>query len=423
MSNWEIKEKSKGELTVVIEGKKWQEACGKAYDKLAKNVEISGFRKGQAPKHLVEKQVSKNNVYVDAVESLANELLVDGVKEHNLDLVARPQLKINSLTDDKAEIAFEITVSPEVELGEYKGLDYKEEAVSVSDEEVETELKNLQNKFMDMVSKEGAAELGDTVTIDFLGKKDGVEFAGGAANNHQLELGSNSFIPGFEDQLVGVSSGDKKDVEVTFPEEYHAKELAGAPVVFEVTVHDVTTKQLPELDDEFAKDVNAPNVETLQDLKKHITENLEATKKTQSENIAVDNLISTAVDNAKVDIPEEMIKEETNQMIAEFSQRIQQQGANLETFLQMTGQKMEDLETQMGTDAQRKVKIRLVLAEIAKKENFEVSEDEIKKEYESIAEQYQMEVEKLKELIHPENLKQDIKLKKAFELIKESSKK
>lgn len=423
MSNWSILEKSKGELTVTIEGNEWKEACAKAFDKLAKDVEISGFRKGQAPRNLVEKQVSKNNVYIEAVESLANELLIKGIQEHDLALVARPELKINSLTDDKADIGFILIVKPEVQLGEYKGLAYQEEAVEVQEEEIDLEVTTLREKFAEMVTKEASAENGDTVVIDFLGKKDGVAFEGGQAEGHQLELGSGSFIPGFEEQLIGTAAGDKKDVEVTFPENYHAAELAGAPVVFEVTVHEVTRKELPELNDEFAKDVNAPNVETLADLKNHIKENIEKSKKDRAENMAMDKLISEVVEGAQVDIPEEMINEETDQLVQDFSQRIQQQGASLSVFLEMTGQKIEDLRSQMSVDAEKKVKLRLVLEEIAKQEKLDVEEAEIDKEYQSIAEQYHMEVEKIKELIQPSNLKYDIRLRKAYELIKDSAKK
>lgn len=423
MSNWTIVEKSKGELSVTLEGQAWKTACDKAFTKLAKDVEIAGFRKGQAPKNLVEKQISRNNVYIEAIETMANEVLVEGIKEHDLMPVARPELKITSMTDDKAEIGFILVIKPEVQLGEYKGLAYQEETATVTEEEVEKEIDQLRERFAEMVTKEGNAEHGDTVTIDFLGKKDGVPFAGGQAEGHQLELGSGAFIPGFEDQLIGAKAGDKKDVEVTFPAEYHAEELAGAPVVFEVTVHEVTRKELPSVDDEFAKDVNAPNVETLADLKAQIRTTIEKEKQTQSENIAMDKLITEVVDSAQVDIPEEMITEETDQMIQEFSQRIQQQGVSLTAFLEMTGQKIDDLRSQMGMDAEKKVKLRLVLEEVAKVEKLEVEEAEIESEYKSIADQYHMETEKVKELIPASNLKYDIRLRKAYELIKDSAKK
>lgn len=423
MSNWTILEKSKGELTTTLDGVTWKEACTKAFDKLAKEVEIPGFRKGQAPKNLVEKQVSQNNVYIEAIESLANQALIEGIEEHQLTLVARPELKINSFTADQAEIGFILVVKPEVKLGEYKGIEYKVEGVTVEDAEIDAEIETLRERFVDMIAKDGSAENGDTVVIDFLGKKDGVAFDGGAAQGHQLELGSRTFIPGFEEQLVGVKAGDKKDIDITFPEDYHAAELAGAPVVFEVTVHEVTRKEIPNLDDEFAKDVNAPNVETLADLKEHIRKDLESSKTERAENSAMDQLMSQVVDGAEVDIPEEMIREETDQMIQEFAQRIQQQGVSLSAFLEMTGQKSEDLREQMGQDASKKVKLRLVLEEVAKQENLEVEESEIEEEYKSISEQYHMEVDKLKEMIQTTNLKYDIRLRKAYELIKDSAKK
>ncbi|MEG1462919.1 MAG: trigger factor, partial [Anaerorhabdus sp.] len=360
MSTWNIIEKSKGEMKVTLEGQDWKDAQAKAFDKLAKNVELPGFRKGHAPKNLVEKNVSKNNVMIEAIESVANSYLQAGLKEHDLWPVARPELAIDSMDEEKAEIKFIIVIKPEVTLGEYKGLEYKVAETEISDDEVNAELNRLRENYSEVVTKEGTVENGDTAVIDFEGFKDGVAFEGGKAEGHSLEIGSGSFIPGFEEQLIGAAAGEEKEVNVTFPENYHAAELAGAPVVFKVKVHEVSTKQLPELNDEFAKDVNAPDVETLEDLKNLIKKDLGEHKKVDAENNAMNDLVTKVVDGASVDIPQEMINDETDQLVNDFANRLQQQGFSLQQFMQMTGQTIEQIREQMGKDAENKVKLRLV---------------------------------------------------------------
>ncbi len=423
MSTWNIIEKSKGEMKVTLEGQDWKDAQAKAFDKLAKNVELPGFRKGHAPKNLVEKNVSKNNVMIEAIESVANSYLQAGLKEHDLWPVARPELAIDSMDEEKAEIKFIIVIKPEVTLGDYKGLEYKVAETEISDDEVNAELNRLRENYSEVITKEGAVENGDTAVIDFEGFKDGVAFEGGKAEGHSLEIGSGSFIPGFEEQLIGATAGEEKEVNVTFPENYHAAELAGAPVVFKVKVHEVSTKQLPELNDEFAKDVNAPDVETLEDLKNLIKKDLGEHKKVDAENNAMNDLVTKVVDGASVDIPQEMINDETDQLVNDFANRLQQQGFSLQQFMQMTGQTIEQIREQMGKDAENKVKLRLVLDAIAKAENLEATEDDIEKEYQTIADQYTMELAKVKELIQPIQLADDIKLRKAYDLIKDSASK
>ncbi|MEG0077431.1 trigger factor [Anaerorhabdus sp.] len=423
MSTWNIIEKSKGELKVTIEGQAWKDAQVKAFDKLAKNVEIPGFRKGHAPKNMIEKSISQNNVMIEAVESVANQLLQDGIKEYDLWPVARPELAIDEMNEEKADIRFIIVVKPEVTLGEYKGLSYAEEAAEVTEDEVNAELTKLQENYADMITKEGAVENGDTAVIDFEGFKDGVAFEGGKAEGHNLVIGSGSFIPGFEEQLIGAVAGDEKDINVTFPENYQAEELKGAPVVFKIKLHEVKTKQLPELNDEFAKDVNAPNVETLEDLKNLIKKDLGENKKTEAENKAMNDLITKVVDGATVDIPQEMIEDETNQLVNDFANRLQQQGFSLDQFMQMTGQTIEQIREQMGKDAENKVKLRLVLEAIAKAEKIEVSNEEVETEYQGIADQYKMEITKVKELIAPLSLTEDIRIRKAYDLIKDTANK
>lgn len=423
MSNWELKENSVGELQVSIENDAWKKAQEKAFNKLAKNVEIAGFRKGQAPAKLVEKHISKQNILIEAVESVANDMLQEGIKEHNLEVVARPELKnIDELTEKKATVTFEITVKPEVELGEYKGLPFNLEKVEVSEEEIAAELKRLQERYAEMQVKE-TAENGDTVTIDFEGFKDGEAFEGGKAEKYNLVLGSNSFIPGFEDQLIGTKAEEEKEVNVTFPEDYHVKELAGAPVVFKVKVHEVKTKVLPELDDEFAKDVNAQGVETIEQLKEHIKNNITDDKTRAAEDKAVNDLMTKVVDGVKVDIPQAMIDDETNSLINDFAMRLQQQGMSLDQFLKMTNQSMDVIKEQFAKDAENKVKFRLVLEAIANKEDLKVEDGDVDTEYKNIAESYGMDVEEVKKLIPAENLEYDVKIRKAYDLIKDTASK
>lgn len=423
MSNWTIteKENSKGELTVILSGERWLKAQEKAFNEIAKEVEVKGFRKGQAPKALVEKQVSEGLILSEAVNEIANDLLQEGIKEHDLWPVDRPELSVNAISRQEVEMVFTIIVKPEVELGEYKGLNYEIEEVEISDEKVDAEIERMRQNYAEITVKEDAAEDGDIVVIDFEGFKDGVAFEGGKAEGHELKLGSNSFIPGFESQLIGTKAGDSKDVELSFPEDYHVEDLKGAPVVFKVTVHEVKETILPEVNDDFAQDLNIPEVETVEQLKERIKSDMKNQKKDKAENEALDKLLTEVVDNASVNIPQRMIEDETDQMIQEFAQRLQQQNFGLNQFLQMTNQSIDDIRSQFEIDATSKVKLRLVLETIADKENLVADEDAINDEYQKIADQYQMELDKVKELIPAESLEYDVKMRKALDFVKDSA--
>lgn len=423
MSNWTIteKENSKGELTVTLSGERWLKAQEKAFNEIAKEVEIKGFRKGQAPKALVEKQVSEGLILSEAVNEIANDLLQEGIKEHDLWPVDRPELSVNAISKQEVEMVFTIIVKPEVELGEYKGLNYEIEDVEISNEKVDAEIERMRQNYAEITVKEDAAEDGDIVVIDFEGFKDGVAFEGGKAEGHELKLGSNSFIPGFESQLIGTKAGDSKDVELSFPEDYHVEDLKGAPVVFKVTVHEVKETILQEVNDDFAQDLNIPEVETVEQLKERIKSDMENQEKDKAENEALDKLLTEVVDNASVNIPQRMIEDETDQMIQEFAQRLQQQNFGLNQFLQMTNQSIDDIRSQFEIDATSKVKLRLVLETIADKENLVADEDAINDEYQKIADQYQMELDKVKELILAESLEYDVKMRKALDFVKDSA--
>ena len=424
MSTWTLKEKSTGELKVTIEGENWKTAQTKAFNKLAKELEIPGFRKGSVPAAMAKKYVPAQKIMLEAVEHCAQDLLDAGIEEHSLWPISRPELNVEEISEEAATMSFTFAIKPEVKLGEYKGLAYEVEETSVSEEEVEAELKRIQENFAEPEVKEnGEVENGDTAVIDFEGFKDGVAFEGGKGENYPLEIGSNSFIPGFEEQVIGMKKEETKDINVTFPENYQAAELAGQPVVFKVTVHEIKAKVLPELNDDLAKDVNAPDVETMDDLKALIRKNQEEQKQQNAENEATNKLISTVVDACEVEIPEVMIKNETDDMIQDYANRLQQQGISLTQFFQITGQSEETLREQMAKDAESKVKLRLVLDAIATQENLEVGEEDIDTEYGLIASQYNMEKEKVKELIPASSISYDVRLRKALDLIKDSTNK
>ena len=424
MSTWTLKEKSTGELKVTIEGENWKTAQTKAFNKLAKELEIPGFRKGSVPAAMAKKYVPAQKIMLEAVEHCAQDLLDAGIEEHSLWPISRPELNVEEISEEAATMSFTFAIKPEVKLGEYKGLAYEVEETSVSEEEVEAELKRIQENFAELEVKEnGEVENGDTAVIDFEGFKDGVAFEGGKGENYPLEIGSNSFIPGFEEQVIGMKKEETKDINVTFPENYQAAELAGQPVVFKVTVHEIKAKVLPELNDDLAKDVNAPDVETMDDLKALIRKNQEEQKRQNAENEATNKLISTVVDACEVEIPEVMIKNETDDMIQDYANRLQQQGISLTQFFQITGQSEETLREQMAKDAESKVKLRLVLDAIATQENLEVGEEDIDTEYGLIASQYNMEKEKVKELIPASSISYDVRLRKALDLIKDSTNK
>ena len=424
MSTWTLKEKSTGELKVTIEGENWKTAQKKAFNKLAKELEIPGFRKGSVPAAMAKKYVPAQKIMLEAVEHCAQDLLDAGIDEHSLWPISRPELNIEEISEEAATMSFTFAVKPEVKLGEYKGLAYEVAETSVSEEEVDAELKRIQENFAELeVKEDGEVENGDTAVIDFEGFKDGVAFEGGKGENHPLEIGSNSFIPGFEEQVIGMKKEETKDINVTFPENYQAAELAGQPVVFKVTVHEIKAKVLPELNDDLAKDVNAPNVETMEDLKALIRKNQEEQKQQNAENEATNKLISTVVDACEVEIPEIMIKNETDDMIQDYANRLQQQGISLQQFFQITGQSEETLREQMAKDAESKVKLRLVLDAVATQENLEVGEEDIDTEYGLIASQYNMEKDKVKELIPASSISYDVRLRKALALIKDSTNK
>ncbi len=421
MSTWTLKEKSMGDMNVTIEGDQWNNAVKKAFNKICKNVKLDGFRKGHVPAAMLEKKVSKEERYAQAIEDNANEWMRDAFKELDLNPISQPQLDVKSMSADKAELVFTFAVMPEVKLGEYKGLPYEMEAVEVSEEEVNDEIDRMRKQYSDIETVEGEAKEGDTVKIDYEGFKDGVAFEGGKAEGYNLTLGSGSFIPGFEDQLVGCKAGDEKELNLTFPEDYHAEDLKGAAVVFKVTVHEVTREVLPELDDDFAKDTNIPNVETVEDLKKTVTERLETSKKANAENAADEKLFEQVADNTKIDMPDVLVDDEANNEVQQMAAQIQQYGISFSQYLKMMGKTVEELKAEYRENAEKSVKLRLTLNKIAEVEKFEATDDDVNEQLQELSVQYGMDVEKIKTLIDVELIKQDVKTKKAYEFVKENA--
>ncbi|WP_042354872.1 trigger factor [Bacillus rubiinfantis] len=423
-AKWEKLEGNRGVLTVEVSADKVSEGLDAAFKKVVKQVNVPGFRKGKMPRPLFEKRFGVESLYQDALDILLPEAYGNAIDETGIEPVDRPEIDIEQMEKGK-ELIFKatVTVKPEVTLGEYKGLEIEELDTTVTDEDVQKELESLQKRHAELVLKEeGTAELGDTVVIDFEGFVDGEAFEGGKAENYSLELGSNSFIPGFEEQLVGLAAGESKDVEVTFPEEYHATELANKPALFKVTVHEIKAQELPELDDEFAKDVD-DEVETLDALKDKLRNRLEESKKHDADHHLKDSLVEKAAENAQVEIPEVMIDNEVNRMLQEFEQRLQMQGMNLELYYQFSGQDEKALREQMKEDAGKRVKVNLTLEAIAKAENVEATDDDVNAELEKMASMYNMTVDNIKAALGGvEGIKDDLKLQKAVDFLIEHKK-
>ncbi|MBP3949681.1 trigger factor [Bacillus suaedae] len=427
-AKWEKLEGNEGVLTVEVEAEKVNEALDQAFKKVVKKVNVPGFRKGKVPRSMFEKQFGVESLYQDALDILLPEAYAAAINETEIEPVDRPDIDIETM-EKGSNLIFtaKVVVKPEVQLGEYKGLEVEETDTTVTDEDVDAELKTLQERQAELVVlEEGSIEIGDTAVFDFEGFVDGEAFEGGQADNYSLEIGSGQFIPGFEEQLVGLKAGEEKDVEVTFPEEYHAENLAGKAATFKVKVHDIKRKELPVLDDEFAKDVNE-EVETLDELKASLKEKLQKDKEHQAEHQVRDTLVEKASENATIDLPEAMVNTEVDRMLQEFEQRLQAQGMNLDMYFQFSGQDEEAMREQFKTDGEKRVRVNLTLEAIANAENLEASDEDVDKEIEKMAEMYQRPVDEIKNIFAAQGgldgIKGDLKIQKAVEFLVENSKK
>ena len=415
---------NRGVVTFTIGQDKIQPALDQAFNKVKKNLNAPGFRKGHMPRAVFNQKFGEEALYDDALNAILPAAYEAAITELGLDVVAQPKIDVKSIEKGQDwTLTAEVVTKPEVKLGAYKDLEVSVEvSKEVTDEDVDAKLENERKNLAELVVKEGAAENGDTVVIDFVGSVDGVEFDGGKGENHSLELGSGQFIPGFEDQLVGSKAGDEVEVKVTFPEDYQATDLAGKDAVFVTKVNEVKAKEVPALDDELAKDLD-DEAETLDELKAKYRKELEAAKEIAFDDAVEGAALDLAVENAEiVELPAEMVEDEVHRAMNEFMGNMQRQGISPEMYFQITGTTQEDLHKQYEADADKRVKTNLVIEAVAAAEGFDATEEEIQKEINDLAAEYNMEVSQVSSLLSPEMLKHDITMKKAVELITSSAK-
>ena len=415
---------NRGVVTFTIGQDKIQPALDQAFNKVKKNLNAPGFRKGHMPRAVFNQKFGEEALYDDALNAILPAAYEAAIAELGLDVVAQPKIDVKSIEKGQDwTLTAEVVTKPEVKLGAYKDLEVSVEvSKEVTDEEVDAKLENERKNLAELVVKEGAAENGDTVVIDFVGSVDGVEFDGGKGENHSLERGSGQFIPGFEDQLVGAKAGDEVEVKVTFPEDYQATDLAGKAAVFVTKVNEVKAKEVPALDDELAKDLD-DEVETLDELKAKYRKELEAAKEIAYDDAVEGAALDLAVENAEiVELPAEMVEDEVHRAMNEFMGNMQRQGISPEMYFQITGTTQEDLHKQYEADADKRVKTNLVIEAVAAAEGFDATEEEIQKEINDLAAEYNMEVSQVSALLSPEMLKHDITMKKAVEVITSTAK-
>ena len=416
----EKKEKSTVELVIEVGAEEFEAAVQKVYLKQRGKIAIPGFRKGHAPRKIIEAMYGTGVFYEDAINDVYPGAYAQAVEQEKLDAVAWPSVEVVSVGKEGLTFKAVVTVRPEVKLGQYKDLTAEKPAVTVTDEDIEGELKPYINRATRMVTVDRPAENGDTVVIDFEGFMDGKPFDGGKGENHSLELGSNSFIPGFEDQLVGAKAGDEKDVNVSFPEDYHAQELAGKPALFKVKVHEVKEKQLPALDDEFAKDVS--EFDTLDAFKKDLADKLTKRREEQAERTFQAAVMEQVMNNMEVDIPDAMVEFEADNMVNDMAQRIQSQGIPFDQYLSMMGMNMNMMHEQAKAAAMERVRRDLALGAVVDAEQIAISDEEVEEEYKRLAEEYHMELDKVKQAVEAENVRKELSVKKAEQLIYDSAK-
>ncbi len=412
------------EVPVKIEGEQWTKALDKSFAKKQKTAKVDGFRTGKVPRDIYEKHYGKESLFLEAADLLLQEAYLKAMEDSKLVPVVQPSVDLKGIDENGVEFVFTIVTKPEVNIKKYKGLNIKPEKVEVTDEEINHELGHLLERYTELVNKEdGTVESGDVAVIDFEGFKDGVAFDGGKGENYSLEIGSNTFIPGFEDQIIGMKSGEEKDLDITFPEDYGAKDLAGAKVVFKVKVNEIKTKEKRELDEEFFEDLGMEGVNSEETLKEEIKKSIEAQKEAETENNYIDKILEEVSKNVEVDIPEPMVDEEVNRLLKRFEEQMKMQGISLDLYYQFTNSNEEALKSQMEKEAYSNVLYRLMLEEIMNLEKIEVSPEEAEKEAEELAKKYQMEKDEfLAQFGGIEMIQYDLEMRKAIELLKELNK-
>ena len=413
-------EKSMVELQFSIDAETFKAAVNNAFKREGKKYAIPGFRKGKAPRHMIEKMYGSDIFHYDAVNDLFPEAYEAAVKEAKIDVVGRPDPEVVSMSEaDGVVLKVKVAVKPEVELGEYAGLTVTKEAKNVNEADVDAEVKRMQDRNGRLLTREGAAENGDTVDIDFEGFVDGKAFEGGKAEHYSLVLGSGSFIPGFEDQVVGHSAGEEFNVNVKFPEEYGAAELAGKDATFKIKLHEVKYKELPALDDDFAKDVS--EYDTLDELKDSIRNNIKTNLDKQAEQKVENDLMDQVITNMKADIPDAMVDSRIDELVQDFEYRISQQGLKLADYLKYMGMNIEQFRAQFKEQADKQVKMRLAMEAIVAKEGITASDEEFEEEVKRIADAYKMEADKVKSIVDAAAVKADLAINKAIDFVKEKA--
>ena len=411
------------EITIKIDGDAWKKALDKVFKEKQKTVKVDGFRKGKVPRAVYEKKFGRESLYFDAANELLQEAYMKVMSDNELIPVVQPAVDIKDINDDGVEYIFKIITKPEVNVKKYKGLGIKPEKVEVTDEEIDHEIGHLLERYTELVTKDGKVENGDVAIIDFEGFKDGEAFDGGKGENYSLEIGSNTFIPGFEEQVIGMKTGEEKDLNLTFPEDYGAKDLAGAEVVFKVKVNEIKEKKQRELDEDFFEDLGMEGIDSEEKLREEIKASIMAQKEMDAENKYVEKILEEIGKNVEVDIPEEMVEEEVTRLMKRFEEQMKMQGISLDVYYQFTNTKEEDLKSQMEKEAYNNVLYRLMLEEIVALEKIEVSMEEAEKEAEELAKKYQMEKEAfINEFGGLDLVKYDLEMRKVMEALKELNK-
>ena len=416
----EKKENSAFELVIEVGAAEFQAAIDKVYNRQKKNINIPGFRKGKAPRKMVEKMYGAEIFFEDAISLAYPDAYEAALKEAGIDPVAYPQLEVLDVSPNGFTFKATVTVKPEASIKDYKGLSVAKPEVKVSAADIKAELKPYIDRASRLVSVERKAKKGDTAVIDFEGFKDGVPFQGGKGENYSLELGSGSFVPGFEEQVIGMKAGEEKDLDITFPENY-TPELAGAQVVFKVKVHEVKEKQEPEVDDEFAKDVS--EFDTLDEFKKDLGSKLKARRQEQADREFETTVIDALMEKLECDVPQAMVDYRADKMLEDYANRVQSQGIGFEDYLRMMGMSMDDMRAQSKTAAERAVRSDLALEAVAAAEGIQADDSDVDAEVAKLAEQYSMEADKVREIIKEEDLRRDLAIRKALELVKSAVKK
>ena len=418
------KKKNVHEVVVKIDNKEWTDACDKVFLEKQKTVKVDGFRKGKVPRNIYEKKFGKESLYLDAANKVIPIAYDKAIDESKLEPIVQPTVDIKSIDEKGVEFVFTIITKPEVSVKKYKGLKIKPEKVEVSEEEVNHELGHLLERYTELVTKDGGTvENGDVAIIDFEGFKDGKAFDGGKGENYSLEIGSHTFIPGFEEQVIGMKVGEEKDINLSFPEDYGVKDLAGEAVVFKVKVNEIKQKQTRELDEDFFEDLGMEGIDSEEKLRKEIQSSILARKEAEAENQYVDKILEEVSKNVEVDIPEELVEEEINRLMNRFEEQLRMQGISLDVYYQFTGSSEKDLRSQMEKEAYNNVLYRFMLEEIRILEKVEVDEKEALKEAETLANKYQMSKEDfLKEFGGLDFVKYDLEMRKVIELLKDYNK-